>query len=222
MAILGVTFDGAPRWLVDIAERLLEDRDSDVRYEAFEALVRVGRESKALMWLEESPEAEARLALMRWSARGRVRECAEALSGASRNLRRLLVESVRLATWNDLEPAIREDLTLVRAVARRNPNVFDEMPLDALIRATMREPTPSWLALSRDRLAAVESPTREVADLLHDFMAFCEKQIAECTAAITRLRERRDADLERGIDYLEDQRAVLEGAVEHAARLVVH
>ena len=49
------------------------------------------------MWLEESPEAETRLALMRWSARGRVRACAELLASASRRLRRLLVESVRTA-----------------------------------------------------------------------------------------------------------------------------
>ena len=38
-----------------------------------EALIRVGRQMQALMWLEEAPEAEARLSLMRWSARGRTR-----------------------------------------------------------------------------------------------------------------------------------------------------
>ena len=95
---------GTPPWLGEVAEKLLEDRDGDVRYEAFEALVRIGRDGVAMMWLEEAPEAETRLALMRWSARGRVRACAEALAGASRRLRRLLVESVRTASWKELAP----------------------------------------------------------------------------------------------------------------------
>lgn len=222
VAVLGVAFEGAPQWLVEIAEKLLEDRDSEVRYEAFEALIRVGREPQALMWLEEAPESEARLALMRWSARGRIRACAEALSKASRRLRRLLVESVRLAKWQDLEPAIGDEIALVRAVARRNPGVFEEMPLDALIRATLREPTPAWITLIRDRLAGMEHPSEDVAGVLHDFRDLCVKQIGECDAAIARMRQQRDDDLERGIDYLEDQRVVLESAFEHASRMLVH
>jgi HEAT repeat protein len=98
IAVLGTVFGGAPSWLIDVSRRLLDDADSDVRYEAFEALVRVGSNDHALMWLEEAPEAEARLALMRWSARGRVRACAELLSRASRRMRRLLIESVRVAS----------------------------------------------------------------------------------------------------------------------------
>jgi hypothetical protein len=174
------------------------------------------------MWLEEAPEAEARLALMRWSARGRIRACSEALAKASRRLRRLLVESVRLAKWQDLEPAIGDDIALVRAVARRNPGVFEEMPLAALIRATLREPTPAWIALIRDRLAAMEHPSEDVAVALHDFRDLCVKQIGDCDTAISRMRQQRDDDLERGIDYLEDQRVVLESALEHASRLLVH
>jgi hypothetical protein len=222
IAVLGTIFENAPPWLVDIAERLLEDRDSEVRYEAFEAMIRVGRELQALMWLEEAPEAEARLSLMRWSARGRIHECAVALKSASRRLRRLLVESVRLASWRDLEPAIGDDITLVRAVARRNPNVFDEMPLVALMRATLREPTPAWIALIRDRFAMLDHPPHEVADLLHDFRELLAKQIAECDAALARLRGQREDDLERGIDYLQEQRGVLEAAYDHASRMLVH
>src|SRR5258706_6984832 len=106
IAVLGVVFAGAPRWLLDLAIGLLEDRDADVRYEAFEALVRAGEPAHALAWLEETPEADARIVLMRWTARTpggnerpaeRMRACAEVLASASRRLRRLLVESVRLA-----------------------------------------------------------------------------------------------------------------------------
>src|SRR5690606_11352908 len=61
-AVLGTIFGGAPDWLVELAELLLDDRDPDVRYEAFEALVRAGRDGRARMWLEEAPEAETRLA----------------------------------------------------------------------------------------------------------------------------------------------------------------
>ncbi|HUS28534.1 MAG TPA: hypothetical protein VMZ53_08495 [Kofleriaceae bacterium] len=222
IAVLGTIFENAPPWLIEVAERLLEDRDNEVRYEAFEAMLRVGRELQALMWLEEAPEAEARLALMRWSSRGRTRECALALAKASRRLRRLLVESVRLASWRDLEPAIGEDITLVRAVARRNPNVFDEMPLAALMRATLREPTPAWIALIRDRFSLLDHPPDEVASLLHDFRELCTKQITECDHALARMRGQRDDDLERGVDYLQEQRGVLEAAYDHAARMLVH
>ena len=47
-AILGTIFGSAPGWLADIAERMLDDRDPNIRYEAFEALVRAGRVDVAL------------------------------------------------------------------------------------------------------------------------------------------------------------------------------
>lgn len=222
VAVAGAIVDGAPDWIVEIAEKLLEDRDSEVRYEAFEALVRAGRIAQAMMWLEEAPEAEARLALMRWSSRGRAKTCAETLVHASRRLRRLLVESVRLAKWQDLAPAIGDDITLVRAIARRNPGVFEEMPPAALIRATLREPTAAWLTMIRDRLIALDHPGDDLAVVLPELRDLCAKQIAECDAAIGRMRQQRDEDLERGIDYLEDQRLVMEMVLEQASRLLVH
>ncbi|NVB79020.1 MAG: hypothetical protein HOV81_11530 [Kofleriaceae bacterium] len=223
IAVLGTAFAGAPSWLAELAEKLLEDRDADVRYEAFEALFRIGRDAAALMWLEEAPEAETRLALMRWSARGRVRACAEALSTASRRLRRLLVESVRAASWKDLAPAIGDDIALVRALAKRNPSMFDEMPLSALMRATLREPTTAWIGLVRDRLAQREVPGEDLdAELLYDFRELCVRLIGECDAAIAALKKQRDEELDREIAVLEDQRVVLENALENASRLLVH
>ncbi|HEU4612663.1 MAG TPA: hypothetical protein VFS15_11325 [Kofleriaceae bacterium] len=221
IAVLGTIFSGAPPWLVDIARQLLEDADSDVRYEAFEALVRVGDTGHALMWLEEAPEAEARLALMRWSARGRVRTCAEQLSRASRRMRRLLIECVRVATWQDLEPAIGDETALLRAVARRNPNVFDEMPLAPLMRATLREPNPAWIAMIRDRLARLETPDdSEVVALLHDFRELCAERVVALDKAIRELRKQRGEEHE--VALLEDQRVVMESALDHASRMFVH
>ena len=223
IAVLGTVFQGAPPWLGDIAEKLLEDRDGDVRYEAFEALVRIGRDAVAMMWLEESPEAETRLTLMRWSARGRVRACAEALANASRRLRRLLVESVRTASWKELAPAIGDDISLVRALSRRNPTMFEEMPLPALMRTTLREPTAAWIGLVRDRLAQRETPDDDLdGELLHDFREHCARLIGECSAAIAALKKQRDEELDHEIALLEDQRVVLESALEHASRLLVH
>jgi hypothetical protein len=224
IAVLGTIFAGAPPWLVEIAHKLLEDVDSDVRYEAFEALVRIGESESALMWLEEAPEAEARLAIMRWSARGRVRACAELLARASRRMRRLLIESVRVATWNDLAPAIRDETPLIRALARRNPNVFDEMPLASLMRATLREPNAAWLAMVRDRLAQLETPhEHEVVELLHDFRELCAERVTALSKAIHELRKQRgDEDTDQEIALLEDQRVVLESALEHASRMLVH
>lgn len=223
MAVLGTMFAGAPQWLIEIGHKLLDDADSDVRYEAFEALIRADSTDHALMWLEEAPEAEARLALMRWSARGRVRACAELLARASRRLRRLLIESVRVATWQDLAPAIGDETPLIRALARRNPNVFDEMPLAALMRATLREPNASWLTMVRDRLAQIETPDDpEVAALMHDFRELCADRVVALSKAIAERRKQRDADTEDEVALLEDQRLVVENALEHASRMLVH
>jgi hypothetical protein len=223
IAVLGTAFAGAPDWLVAIAQQLIEDQDSDVRYEAFEALVRAGSNEHALMWLEEAPEAEARLALMRWSARGRVRASAELLARASRRMRRLLIESVRVPTWQDLAPAIGEETALIRALARRNPNVFEEMPLASLMRATLREPNAAWLAMVRDRLALLESPhDEEVALLMHDFRELCAERVTALSKAIAELRDQRDEDMDHEIAMLDDQRIVIESALEHASRMLVH
>lgn len=222
IAVLGTAFAGAPGWLVEIAARLLDDRDGEVRYEAFEALVRVEDLPRALMWLEEAPESEARLALMRWTARGRVRACAELLAGASRRLRRLLIESVRVADWQNLAPAIGDDAALVRALARRNASVFEQMSIAALMRATLREPNAAWLTMVRDRLAHLETPDDELTPLLHDFRELCVQQIAQVDAAVRELRKQRHPDLEQEIAILEDRRVVLEHALEYASRVVVH
>lgn len=222
IAVLGTVFAGAPVWLIDLAEKLLEDGDNDVRYEAFEALIRGERSPPALMWLEEAPETEARLALMRWSARGRARACAEVLKTASRRLRRLLIESVRVASWSDLAPAVGDESPLVRALARRNPQVFEEMPLAALISLTLREPSPGWTTMIRDRLAALEVPDRDAMPLLNDLRDLCARQLGQIDNAIKELRGLRDEDREGQLEALEDQRVVLETALEHAARLLVH
>lgn len=223
IAVLGTMFGGAPAWLVDIAEKLLDDSDGDVRYEAFEALVRAGVTERALMWLEEVPEPEARLALMRWSARGKARACAELLASASRRMRRLLIESVRLPTWHDLAPVVGDEPALFRALARRHPAVFDEMPLGALMAATLREPNAAWLAMVRDRLAQLETPhEHEVVELLHDFRELCAGRVAALGETIQELRKRTDDDLDHELAVLEDQRLVAESALEHASRMLVH
>ena len=221
IAVLGTAFEGAPAWLVEIAAQLLDDGDADVRYEAFEALVRIGDTNRALMWLEEAPEAEARLVLMRWSARGRVQACAETLARASRRLRRLLIESVRVANWQSLAPAIGDEVTLVRALARRDPDVFDQMPIAALIRATLRAPDDAWLAMVRDRLAHLETPDPQLDGVLHDLRELCARQIGEADTALHELR-RHGRNVEYEIAALEDRRLVLESALEHASRLLVH
>lgn len=222
IAVLGTIFESAPLWLVEIAHQLVEDRDADVRYEAFEALVRAGAIEHALVWLEESPESEARLTMMRWSARGKVRACAETLASASRRLRRLLIESVRLATWADLAPAIGDEPALIRALARRSPDVFDQMPLVTLVRMTLREPTDMWIVMVRDRLAALPSPDDAVGELLHDFRDICAKRIGEIDTLSREMRSQRDPQLQHELELLEDQRVALESALDQACRVLVH
>jgi hypothetical protein len=74
----------------------------------------------------------------------------------------------------------------------------------------------------RDRLVAVDHPGDDLAALLPELRDLCSKQIAECDAAIGRMRQQRDEDLERGIDDLEDQRLVMEMVLEQASRLLIH
>ena len=220
-AILGTIFASAPGWLADIAERLLDDRDPDVRYEAFEALVRAGRVDVALLWLEEIPEPEARLTLMRWSARGRTRACADHLARASRRLRRMLVESVRVAAWDDLAPAVADDPALIRALARRNAHAFDQMPLALLIRATLREPSDAWIIMVRDRLQGLDAPG-DIAHLLHDYRELCARRLAELPTQMSSLRKVGSDAARAELEALDDERSALETALEAAARLVVH
>jgi hypothetical protein len=221
IAVLGTIFAGAPPWLVEIAEQLLSDRDGDVRYEAFEALTRAGRGASSLQWLEEITEPEARLTMMRWSARGRTRACAELLARSSRRLRRILIESVRIATWDDLAAAIGDDPALIRALARRNAAAFDQMPLATLIRATLREPSDAWITMARDRLARLDAPG-EVAPLLHDYRDLCARRIADLEAHMTTLRRVGSDSASSELAALDDERAALESALEAAARLLVH
>jgi hypothetical protein len=222
IAVLGTISENVPPWLLDVAKQLVEDHDGDVRYEAFEALVRAGSTEHALMWLEETPESEARLTMMRWSARGKVRACAVTLAAASRRLRRLLIESVRVATWQDLAPAIGDEPALIRALARRAPDVFDQMPLVTLVRMTLREPTDMWIVMVRDRLAALPSPDDAVGDLLHDFREVCAKRIGEIDTLSREMRGQRDPQLQHELELLEDQRVALESALDQACRMLVH
>jgi hypothetical protein len=170
LAVLGTVFAGAPRWLVELATRLLDDRDGDVRYEAFEALVRAGELAPAVRWLEEVPEAEARLAMMRWSARGRTRICAEVLASASRRLRRLLIESVRVASWRELGPAIDADPQLLAVLMRRDAAELDRVALVSLVRAALADPQRMWLDAIRTRLATCDSLPDDVAPLLPELL----------------------------------------------------
>ncbi len=218
IAVMGTLFAGAPRWLVELGEQLLGDRDADVRYEAFEALLRAGDVAPALVWLEEAPEGEARLVLMKWSARGRGRACADALAKASRRLRRLLIESVRVATWAELAPAIGDEPALIRALARRDPDVFHAMPIDVLVRAALREPSEAWLVMIGERLAHLDEPS-QVSALLPALAERCTRCLAELDARLAEVRNARDLE---AIDALEDARLAIEATLDQVGRLTVH
>ncbi len=222
MAVLGTIFEGAPPWLLEIAEQLLEDRDADCRYEAFEALVRAGRSAPALMWLEEAPEAEARLALMRWTSRVRVGPCAIALSRASRRLRRLLIETVRVASWQELAPAVGDEPALLRTLAGRAPHIVEQMPLSELVRAALREARDMWITAIGNRLAALPSPDADVVPMLPELCELCTLRISQIDVATEELRGDDDPHLVIEREQLSDARAVYEKALEHALRLVVH
>jgi hypothetical protein len=230
IAILGVVFAGAPAWLLEIATALLEDRESEVRFEAFEALVRADVPEHALAWLEELPEGEARIVLMRWTARtpggnekpaDRVRNCARVLAHASRRLRRLLVESVRVGTWYDLAPVIGDEPALLSAFLQRGHHALDEVPTASLLAVQLRESQDAYLFALRGRLAALQTPDAELAMLLPEYLERCEKRLGVLDAEIDQLRgsgEYNDEDLEQ----LERHREALEYIARVAGRLLIH
>jgi hypothetical protein len=91
------------------------------------------------------------------------------------------------------------------------------------MRATLREPNAGWIAMVRDRLAQIESPDdRDVVAQLPDFRELCTDRVIALSKAIHELRKQRDDDVEHEIAILEDQRVVLESALDHASRMLVH
>jgi hypothetical protein len=230
IAILGVVFAGAPAWLTQLAIGMLEDRDPEVRYEAFEALVRAGEPAHALAWLEELPEGEARIALMRWTARApggnerpadRVRACATVLAHASRRLRRLMIESVRIATWYDLAPVIGEDPSLLTAFMRRGHNAVDEVPTAILMAAQLREPHDTWLQVLRTRITTLQIPDPDLGPLLPDYLERCQKRLAELDIQLAELRKTGDL-ADSDVEAFEAHRELLAQICESAIRLLVH
>ncbi|HEX4449746.1 MAG TPA: hypothetical protein VH143_02695 [Kofleriaceae bacterium] len=187
IAILGTVFANAPAWLRELARSLLGDPDRDVRYEAFEALVRAGGAdaARAIAWLDDASDDEARIAVMRWTARtpgahsareSRVHACATMLAraGASRRLRRVFVECVRVATWHDVAPIVGDDATLVRAFIQRGADCVQQIPPTTLVAIALREGGDHWILAARDRLATVNVPDLELAPLLADYRERCE------------------------------------------------
>jgi hypothetical protein len=197
IAILGTVFAAAPTWLRGLARRMLaDDADRDVRYEAFEALVRAGGAdaTHAIGWLGDTSEDEARIALMRWTARtpgnsdGSAHACATKLAraGASRRLRRLFVESVRVASWRDLAPVIGDDAVLVRAFIERSSDAVQQLqqvPSAIVVAIALREGGDTWLLTARDRLMTVNVPDLELAPLLAEFRERCTKRAHELEGA---------------------------------------
>ena len=62
----------------------------------------------------------------------------------------------------------------------------------------------------------------EVTPMLHDFRELCADRVAALGKAITELRKQRDEYMEHEVALLEDQRVVIESALEHASRMLVH
>ncbi|CAN5188934.1 hypothetical protein BH11MYX1_BH11MYX1_32180 [soil metagenome] len=230
IAILGVIFAGTSAWLIDLAITMLDDLEADVRYEAFEALLRANSPSHALAWLEQVAEAEARVVLMRWTARtpggselaaDRVRTCAQLLANASRRVRRLLVESVRVATWYDLAPAIRDEPSLIAAFVRHGHHAIDEIPTSILMAAQLREHQDTWLGVLRSRLSSLQSPDADLGALMPEYLERCEKRLAALDVQLAELRNANDIG-EIELDQIEAHRDELAALCELAVRFLVH
>jgi hypothetical protein len=230
IAILGAISAGTAAWLLDLAITMLDASEGDVRYEAFEALVRANASSHALAWLEELPEAETRLVLMRWTSRApggdepaadRVGTCAQLLANASRRVRRLLVESVGAATWHSLAPAIRDEPSLITAFVRHGHHAIDEIPTAVLMAAQLREHQDTWLGVLRSRLSAQQSPDAELGALIPEYLERCEKRLSALDSQLAELRKANDIE-DAELEQVEAHREELAVLCELAVRSLVH
>ncbi|HSN30907.1 MAG TPA: hypothetical protein VLT45_31695, partial [Kofleriaceae bacterium] len=110
---------------------------------------------------------------------------------------------------------------LVRALARRNAHAFEQLPLAALIRATLREPSDAWILIIRDRLVSLDAPS-EFSALLPDYRELCSRRLAELTTQMHSLRKVGSEAAAAELSALDEERAALESALEAAARLLLH
>ena len=133
-----------------------------------------------------------------------------------------VIESVRIAAWHELAPAIGTEPPLIRAIARRTPQVFDQMPLGTLLAATVREPNDAWIVMVRDRLAALPSPDDDVSRLLPTLAEICAARIGDIEALMAEMRRQRDPDLQHELEALDDARVALESALGQTLRMLVH
>ncbi len=236
-AVLAQVSEGAPPWLLGIAIALLEDGETEVRFEAFEALVRANEPGHALAWLEQLPDNELRLVLMKWSSapRGerssdRVHACATELVHASRRTRRLFMEAVLSPSWAALAPVIGDDPALLAAFARRGRELLKQVPDATLVAASLalgrrhghRDPSvDSWMAELRVRFERMPSPTAELSPLLPDYVEMCERRAAYLDSELALSIERGELD-DYELDELERHRDELLYTARYAARLLVH
>jgi hypothetical protein len=134
----------------------------------------------------------------------------------------MLIESVRTAAWEDLGPSIGDDPALIRALARRSGSAFDQIPLAPLLRATLREPSDSWIVMVRDRLVRLDAPPADIAPLLPDYRDMCAERVTIIGAHMAELRRVGSDTARAELEALDDERTALESALEAAARLLVH
>lgn len=241
IAVLSQVFEGVPSWLLGIAIALLEDQEPDVRYEAFEALVRANEPAHALAWIEQLSDNELRLALMKWSsaARGersadRLHACAVQLVHASRRTRRLFIEAALAPSWAALAPVIGDDPTMLMAFARRGRELLRHVPSAVLVAATLAyarrhtglDPAVgAWMVELRVRFQRFsdggDSPDEQLAPLLPDYVEMLERRAQLLDNELILSAEREELD-EYERDELERHRDELIYTARYAARLLVH
>ncbi len=111
IAILDTVFDECTALAARAARSLLGDADRDVRYEAFEALVRAGGADAvdAIAGSDDAPEDEARIMMMRWTrAPVRTRLGNRAFMCARRDARACKNASLRqLRQWSSVRATSR-------------------------------------------------------------------------------------------------------------------
>jgi hypothetical protein len=82
----------------------------------------------------------------------------------------LLIEAVRVATWDELAAAIGSEPQLLTVLFRRDAGELERVPLAVLARAAVDDPQRGWLDSLRVRLAALEIVPDDVAPLLPDLL----------------------------------------------------
>lgn len=124
----------------------LADPDADVRFEAFEALVRLGDDlAPVRAYPARASKSERKVVFHRWRGLATPDAIAAALADARDDVRAELADFLAPRGWRELAPLVADDPRAFLARWWQAGVALDEVPLAYLIDVAIATPSESWI-----------------------------------------------------------------------------